>query len=148
MRTIATVAIVVQFMLTSVAFATDFKVQMLNQGKTGSMVFEPNLIQAQPGDTVTFVPTDKGHNAESIAGMLPDGVEPFKGKINEQVTIVLNKEGVYGVKCTPHYGLGMVALISVGQPTNLEGAMAVKQLGLARKVFEELFRKRAAESGG
>jgi len=32
------------------------------------MVFEPALLKNAPGDTVTFVPTDKSHNAESIKG--------------------------------------------------------------------------------
>jgi len=42
------------------------------------------------------------------------------------------------VKCLPHYGMGMVALIMVGQPDNLEQARAVKQTGKAKKVFKEL----------
>ncbi|MCA0277984.1 MAG: pseudoazurin, partial [Proteobacteria bacterium] len=40
--------------------------------------------------------------------------------------------------CTPHYGMGMVALVVVGKPTNLEQAKAVKQTGKAKKVFEAL----------
>ena len=51
----------------------------------------------------------------------------------------MDKEGIYGVKCTPHYGMGMVALIVVGKPVNLEQAKAVKQTGKAKKVFEGLF---------
>ncbi|TIL50363.1 MAG: pseudoazurin, partial [Mesorhizobium sp.] len=69
---------------------------------------------AAPGDTIKFVPTDKSHNAESIKDMIPDGAEAFKGKPNEEVAVALTKEGVYGVKCAPHYGMGMVALIVVG----------------------------------
>jgi len=42
--------------------AADFEVHMLNKGVAGSMVFEPAFVQVQPGDTVTFIPTDKGHN--------------------------------------------------------------------------------------
>jgi pseudoazurin len=71
--------------------------------------------------------------------MLPDGAEPFKGKMNEQITVTFDKEGVYGVKCTPHYGMGMVALVVVGKPVNLDQAKAVKQTGKAKKVFEQLF---------
>jgi pseudoazurin len=48
-------------------------------------------------------------------------------------------EGVYGVKCTPHYGMGMVALIAVGNPTNAEAARAVKQTGKSKSRFEEIF---------
>jgi hypothetical protein len=34
--------------------------------------------------------------------------------------------------------MGMVALIAVGKPANLEQAKAVKQAGKAKKVFEAL----------
>ena len=35
--------------------------------------------------------------------------------------------------------MGMVALIEVGQPVNVEDAKAVKQAGKAKTVFAELF---------
>lgn len=121
------------------ALAAEHEVHMLNRGEQGTMVFEPALIHAAPGDTVRFIPTDKTHNAETIPGMLPDGAEAFKGKINEDVTITVTEEGVYGIKCLPHYGMGMVALVIVGEPGNLEEAKGVKHPGIARKRFEEIF---------
>ncbi|MER9653070.1 pseudoazurin [Mesorhizobium sp. M0152] len=124
--------------LAGAAQAADHQVQMLNKGEKGVMVFQPDFVQAAPGDTVTFVPTDKGHDAETINGMIPDGAKTFKGKPGEQITVTLDKEGIYGVKCAPHYGMGMVALIVVGKPVNLEKAAAVKQSGKAKKVFETL----------
>ena len=63
--------------LASPASAADHVVKMLNKGKAGMMVFEPALVKVKPGDTVTFVPTDKSHNAESIAGMMPAGAVAF-----------------------------------------------------------------------
>lgn len=125
--------------LTGTAHAEEFEVKMLNKGEKGGMVFEPDLVLAVPGDTVRFLPTDKGHNAESINGMLPEGVEPFKSKINEEFVLTVDKDGLYGVKCTPHYGLGMVALIAVGEPENTEATMAVKQRGKAKQRFEAIF---------
>jgi pseudoazurin len=127
------------------AGAAEIEVKMLNKGEKGAMVFEPNLVRAAAGDTIKFTVADKGHNAEVIKGMLPDGAEPFKGKINEEVTVTLTTEGVYGVKCAPHYGMGMVALIVVGEPANLEATKAVKQTGKAKKTFEALFAE--AEAG-
>ena len=56
------------------------------------------------------MPSDKSHNAETIKGMIPEGAEAFKSKMNEEFSVTLDKEGVYGIKCTPHYGMGMVAL--------------------------------------
>lgn len=121
------------------AQAADHQVEMLNKGEKGSMVFQPAFVAVAPGDTVTFVPTDKSHNAESIKDMIPEGATPFAGKASEQITVTFDKEGVYGVKCAPHYGMGMVALIVVGKPVNLDQAKAVKQTGRAKKVFGELF---------
>lgn len=96
------------------AVAADFEVHMLNKGEMGAMVFEPALTRIAVGDTVTFIPTDKGHNAETIPDILPEGGPTFKGKINEQVSVTFDVAGTYGVKCAPHLGLGMVALVVVG----------------------------------
>ena len=52
--------------------------------------------------------------------------------------VTFDKDGVYGVKCAPHYAMGMVALIEVGQPVNLDEAKAVKHTGKAKTVFAEL----------
>lgn len=109
------------------AAASEIEVRMLNKGEAGSMVFEPATVQAAPGDTIRFVPTDKSHNVEAIKGMLPDGVEPFKSKMNEEFVLTLAEPGVYGVKCSPHVSMGMVALIQAGDaPANLEAAKSVK----------------------
>ena len=122
------------------ALAADIEVKMLNKGEKGAMVFEPDFIQAQPGDVIHFVATDKGHDVESVKGMLPDGVEPFKAKMNENYDLTVTEEGVYGVKCTPHLAMGMVALIAVGDPSsNLEAAQAVKQPKKAKERFDEAF---------
>ena len=97
------------------AFAETYEVKMLNKGADGErMVFEPAFVQAAPGDTIKFIATDKGHNAETAKGMLPEGAEGFKGKINEEIEVTLNTEGVYGVICKPHYAMGMVMTIAIG----------------------------------
>lgn len=97
------------------AFAETFEVQMLNKGSDGErMVFEPAFVQAQAGDIVKFIATSKGHNAEVNKGMLPEGAEAFKGKINEEIEVTLDTEGVYGVICKPHFAMGMVMTIAVG----------------------------------
>jgi pseudoazurin len=138
-RILATLALGVAVMTAGAAHAAEFEVLMLNKGEKGAMVFVPDLIVAAPGDTIRFVPTDKGHNVETINGMLPEGVQPFKSKFNEEYVVTVTSEGVYGVKCTPHYAMGMVALIRVGDPANAEAAQAVKQPGKAKAVFADLF---------
>lgn len=113
-RTLAT-GLALASLLSSAAFAETFEVQMLNKGSDGErMVFEPAFIQAMPGDTIKFVAADKGHNAEVNTDMMPEGAEAFKGKINEEFEVTLDVEGVYGVICKPHYAMGMVMTIAVG----------------------------------
>ena len=121
------------------ATAADHQVKMLNKGAKGMMVFEPDLVKVQPGDTVTFVATDPGHDAQSVPGMLPEGAQPFEGKIGKDVTVTFTQPGVYGIKCKPHYVMGMVGVVVVGDPSsNLEAAKKAKNPGKAGKLFTEL----------
>ena len=122
--------------MASYAAAADFEVHMLNKGKDGAMVFEPSLTKVAKGDTVTFVPTDKSHNAETIKDLIPKGATPFKGKMNEALKITFDTDGAYAIKCAPHLGMGMVALVIVGdKATNIE---AVKSAKLPKKARERL----------
>ena len=142
MRKIMTLATIAAVMgLAGPAMAAEVQVKMLNRGAGGVMVFEPALVKIEPGDTVKFVATDKGHNAESIKGMLPEGATPFLGKNNEDIAVKFEKDGVYGIKCLPHYGMGMVAMVVVGSPGNVDQAKAVPQVGKAKQVFSALFDK-------
>ncbi len=118
------------------AAAADFEVHMLNKGAEGAMVFEPAFVKVAAGDTVTFIPTDKGHNVETIKDMIPDGAEAFKSKMNETYKVTFDKPGAYGVKCTPHVGMGMVGLVVVGDaPANID---AVKTGKLPKKARERM----------
>ncbi|MBC8718337.1 MULTISPECIES: pseudoazurin [Brucella/Ochrobactrum group] len=110
------------------ALAENIEVHMLNKGAEGAMVFEPAYIKANPGDTITFIPIDKGHNVESVKDMIPAAAEKFKSKINENYVLTVSEPGAYFVKCTPHYAMGMVALIVVGDnPANLDEIVAAKK---------------------
>ncbi len=117
------------------ASAANFDVQMLNKGAAGTMVFEPALSTIAVGDTVTFVPTDRGHNAESIKDILPEGAELFKGGVSKEVVVTFTVPGVYGIKCAPHLGMGMVALVAVGDAPDLHAVAAAK---LPNKAAERL----------
>lgn len=94
-------------------------VQMKDKGKDGAMVFEPGYVRAEPGDVIHFQPTNPLHNAETIAGMLPAGAAPLKGPLSKPVDFKVTVPGLYGIKCLPHYAMGMVALVQVGKaPAN------------------------------
>ena len=109
------------------AAQTTHTVEMLNRGEDGPMVFEPAFIQAQSGDTITFVPTDRAHNSATIEGLLPEGAEPWEGEINEEVSVTVTAEGLYAYQCDPHAPMGMVGLIQVGAPTNLDAVTAAAE---------------------
>ena len=125
-------------MLSGAAWAETVEVQMLNKGETGTMVFEPSFVQIAPGDTVKFIASDKGHNAEAIKEMIPEGAEPFKGKINEEIEVTLDAEGLYAVKCAPHFAMGMVMNIAVGDGVEMpEGYLEGRLPKKAKERFED-----------
>ncbi|MCJ2068210.1 pseudoazurin [Methylobacterium sp. J-030] len=124
------------------ANTTETIVTTLNSDPGGRMVFDPAYVKIQPGDTIRFVPTDKGHNVELIKSMAPEDAPPFKTVVGKEVAVTVDKAGLYGFKCAQHDILGMVGLIQVGdKPENLEAAKAVQHGKLAAKRFEPLLDK-------
>ncbi|MEM6415829.1 MAG: pseudoazurin [Pseudomonadota bacterium] len=127
------------------------EVQMLNahpEDRKQRMVFYPRVLKVKPGDTVKFVPTDPSHNCQSTRGMLPDGAEEWKGAFNQEVTITPTVPGVYGFNCQPHQAAGMVGLLIVegeGMLNNLDAAKGVRQIGLAKRVWGEIWSEAEAE---
>ena len=123
------------------AGAAEHSVKMLNQGMDGMMQFDPQLVKIAPGDTVHFVAADKGHNVQSIDGMIPEGAKSFSGEIGQDLTVTFTVPGIYGYRCLPHGSLGMVGLIVVGSATNESAAKSAALPGAAGRVFAKLFDK-------
>ena len=111
----------------TLSFAAEHEIKMLNFGTDGGMVFEPGFLKVNVGDTVNFKAIDLTHNTESVAGLIPEGATGWKGEINENVSVVIDKEGVYVYQCTPHVILGMVGVIRAGSPVNKEEV--ISQIG-------------------
>ncbi|OCP19384.1 pseudoazurin [Ensifer sp. LC54] len=129
---------------TGQAEAAEHVIKMLNKGSDGRlMVFAPEFVVAQPGDTVRVVPTDQGHSVETMLGVWPESASPIKGKIGQEMVIALDQEGLYGLRCQPHYFMGMVAVVVVGKPQNLEQAKSVKLTGKPKAAFQKLFAQAA-----
>lgn len=138
-RKLALIAAPILLCLTMGTMAAEHEIKMMNRGEAGQMVFEPAFLQIEKGDTVKFIATDKGHNAETIAGMIPEGAAPFKGKINEEIEVTFDVEGAYGYKCAPHFAMGMVGLIVVGSaPANLDALNAARVPNRVRQIFDGL----------
>ena len=123
------------------ASAADYSVKMLNQGMDGMLEFDPQLVKIAPGDTVHFVAADKGHNVQSIDGMIPEGAKSFSGEIGQDLTVTFTVPGIYGYRCLPHGSLGMVGLVVVGSPANESAAKSAALPGAAGRVFAKLFDK-------
>jgi pseudoazurin len=121
------------------AAAAEFDVRMLNHGATGDMQFDPQLLKVSPGDAVHFLAVDKGHNVQSIDGMIPDGATAFSSEIGQNLTVTFTVPGIYGYRCAPHGMLGMVGLVVVGNPANEAAAKAAAMPGLAGRQFAKLF---------
>lgn len=140
------VTVALTILAAGAAQAAEHTIKMMNKGESGNMVFEPAAVAAFPGDTIRFIPTDKSHNVEGIKGMLPEGVKPFKSKVNEEYVLTVAEPGYYGLKCSPHFSMGMVALIRVGDtPSNLEAAEAVKLPAKAAERMKAAFETLAAQ---
>jgi pseudoazurin len=128
------------------ARAAEHEVQMLNKGPDGQRNwFEPAVLRVEPGDTIKFVPVDKGHNSASV--VIPEGAESWNGKMNQEIAVTLAVPGLYSYKCLPHFGLGMVGLIVVGDPSvNFDAVAAGRYPGKAKTVVAELLAEVKASS--
>ena len=97
----------------------------------------------KPGDTVKWTNMTI-HNSESMEGLIPEGAEPWKGKIGQEIAVTLDVEGVYIYKCFPHYANGMVAAIIVGETNNMDQIQANAK-GREKGVIFKLKKKLAAK---
>lgn len=125
--------------LSTSAFAADTTLEMLNKRADGAkMVYSEDITRIDVGDTITWVPADKGHNVEIIAA--PEGFDiPKKSKLNKEVAITFDTPGVYLYQCTPHKSMGMIALVVVGDDTsNLDAVADAKVRGKSKKKLKEL----------
>ena len=140
MKTVTFTLIATLVLATAPAFAANVDVQLLNKGDKGAMVFQPDLVKIAVGDTVTFQPTDKGHDVDGAAGNIPAAAAPFKGQMSQPLTQTFAVPGIYVVKCDPHYGLGMVGVIVVGDDlSNLDALKAVKNPKKAQERLDAVF---------
>ncbi len=92
-------------------------VRELNKGPApgDSFAYDPALIRIPVRGTVRFEPTTAGHNAVPIPALWPEGAPALNVPYNQAASVTFERAGVYGLQCTPHAGLGMVALIVVGE---------------------------------
>lgn len=119
-RTTTALVFILTLLLPVLSGAAEHKVRMMTSGPGGPMVYDPSVLKVQVGDTVTFVPAGLEHDSVSI--FTPTGAKTWKGKINQTISIKIDKEGIYIYKCTPHLNFAMVGVILAGEPVNLAEA--------------------------
>ena len=123
----------------AVSSANAMTIEMLNKDDAGNkMIYSEELARVDVGETITWVPTSKGHNVEWIAG--PDGVDlPKKSKNGKEVSMTFEAPGIYYYWCTPHKGMGMIGLVVVGGDTsNKDDIAKAKALGKSKKKLKTL----------
>ena len=94
--------------------------------------FAPLVIFIDPGDTVVWK-NMIGHNAESIEGLIPEGAEPFHITLGTSGSASFTVEGTYIYKCAPHFALGMVGAIIVGDGSKNMDQVKINAKGMAKR---------------
>ena len=125
--------------LSNLAYADNITLEMLNKRDDGQkMVYSEDVARVNVGDTVTWVPTSKGHNVEIVAA--PGGFDiPKKSKNNKEVSITFDVPGIYYYWCTPHKSMGMIGLVIVGDDVSNKDAIAkAKAMGKSKKKLKAL----------
>ena len=106
--TIMLTSLFLSFTLASSAYATE-----IQMGYNGNLVFEPNEVTVNAGETVTFV-----NNALPPHNIIVDGRadlsrESLMFSPGETQEIVFADTGDFNFKCAPHEGAGMKGVIHV-----------------------------------
>ena len=102
--------------------------------------FSIEVANISVGDTVEWLPKNKGHNVEFLAG--PDMADlPAKSKMNEFHSVRFEIQGVYLYGCTPHLNMGMLGLIVVGNDLHNINEIGNTELpNVAKSVLMSLLR--------
>ena len=128
-------------LLVSPAIASETTVEMLNSKNGENLVFSEKFTKIAKGDTITFKAAKPGHNAEFIPGGFPEGAEELHGQLGKDISYTFNIPGIYLVRCAPHYGMGMVAVVEVDAPANIDQIKQLYLPGKVRSVVDEQMKK-------
>ena len=130
-------SLVIAACLSTPSFAADVAIEMLNKDADGNkMVYSQELVKIEVGDTVTWLPSSKGHNVEMISS--PNKMK-FKSKNGKEARITFETPGIYYYLCTTHKGMGMIGLVVVGNDmSNIDDVKKAKAYGKSKKKLKKL----------
>ena len=98
------------------------------------------VARIEVGETIEWLPKNKGHNVEFLAGPKMD-LLPKESNIDEVHSVVFKVPGVYLYRCTPHGNMGMLGLIIVGNDFhNIEKVKEIELSRVASSVLKRLIR--------
>ena len=124
---------------TSLSYAADVTIEMLNKLDNEYMVFSQKIVKVDLGDTIFWKSTDPGHNIEFIKGGVPEGVGKFKSKLSKDTEYKFTIPGIYAYWCTPHKSMGMIGFVIVGNDlSNMDSITKLKYIGKSKKIAKEL----------
>ena len=126
--------------LSKIVVAEDATIEMLDKLGKRNMVFSQEIVRINPGDTVFWKATDKGHNVQFISkNGVPEGMEKFKSKISKDTEYTFTIPGIYAYWCVPHKTMGMIGFVIVGDVlSNLDSIKKVKFIGKSKKIAKAL----------
>ena len=130
-------ALIAALLMCTPTFAANMTIEMLNKDADGNkMVFSDEIALIDVGDTITWVPTAKGHNVEMISS--PNNTK-LKSKNGKEVQVTFEESGIYYYWCTPHKGMGMIGLVVVGGDTSNKDQIAkAKAIGKSKRKLKKL----------
>ncbi len=130
-------SLLIAALLSTPSFAAEIAIEMLNKDANGNkMVFSKEVVKVEVGDTVTWLPSSKGHNVEMISS--PNKMK-FKSKNGKEAKITFDTPGIYYYWCTPHKGMGMIGLVVVGNDvSNMDDVARAKAMGKSKKKLRGL----------
>ena len=117
------------------ANASEITVNILNRDpKTNiSFLYNPGVVRVATGDTVNWVSSNTMHNVSFVSGGVPAGVPAFTSGFQKQISYKFSKPGIYFYKCGPHFSLGMVGVVVVGNDRSNLAALSKLDLPMAAK---------------
>ena len=108
---------------------------------TADDTYSIEVAKIDVGDTIQWLPKNKGHNVEFLAGPNMKAL-PEKSDLDVSHRITFELPGVYLYQCTPHGNMGMLGLIIVGNNIdNLDDIEKVELSRVAKSVLQRLIRK-------
>ena len=122
------------------SISATYDVDMLNKRDDGEkMVYSTDVLYVNLNDTVTWLPTTKGHNVEFIEAPESADLPKKPSKVNKEFSYTFNEPGIYLYQCSPHKSMGMIALVVVDENlSNIDNIASTRVVGKSKKKLKEL----------